>query len=128
MLMKKIILGITISCCVLALLYGGFHAFGKFIYNTQSCKLFNIDNIELRTGVNIPEVTATDCKCKDNKKVSKFIIDTDKVDLDDYIINNDFTFIDDLYIKENDNTNSTYKVIFDKKTSELTVNLTYKIN
>jgi hypothetical protein len=126
--MKKIVLSLGILGLLFIMLYGGLHLFGKHIYNTQSCELYNIDNIELRTGVNIPAVTSTDCECKDNKKVSKFIIDIDKVDLDYYVSKNDFTLIDELYIKKNDTDNSTYKVVFNKKTAELTVNLTYKNN
>ena len=126
--MKKVLIGITFIIVLFGTLYIGLNLFGKFIYNTQSCERYNIDNIELRTGVNIPEVTTTDCECKGNKKFSKFVIDTDKVDLDNYISRNDFTLIDDLYIKENDNKNSTYKVILNKKTAELTVDLTYKNN
>ncbi|MFT4781959.1 MAG: hypothetical protein ACJAZK_000277 [Psychroserpens sp.] len=95
-------------------------------YNTQFCRVFNTDNIELRTDVNSPEVVSIDCPCKDNKKISKFIIDSQLVDLNDYISRNEFTLIDDLYIKENNNRNSRYKVVFDTKTTELTVNLTYK--
>ncbi|MEM5564553.1 hypothetical protein WNY78_05540 [Psychroserpens sp. AS72] len=126
--MKKHLIYILSFVTFISLIYVGLNLFGKFIYNTQSCEQFNIDNIELRTGVNIPEVTTTDCKCEDNKKVSKFIIDTDNVDLDDYVTKNEFTRVDDLYIKENDNKNSTYKVVLDKKTAELTVNLIYKDN
>jgi hypothetical protein len=85
-------------------------------------------NIELRTGVDIREITVTDCKCKDHKKISKFSIDTEKVDLDDYISKNNFMLIDDLYIKKNDNKNLRYKVVFDKKNAELIINLTYKNN
>ena len=126
--MKKLLLGITLLVVFIVMLFGGLNLFGRYIYNTQSCERFNIDNIELRTGINIPAITNSDCECKDNKKLSKFIIDTDKVDLDDYISKNDFTLIDDLYIKENDNKNSTYKVVFNKKTDEIIVDLTYKNN
>jgi len=125
---KHIVLSMILFVVFIVMLYGGVHLFGRHIYNTQSCERFNIDNIELRTGVNIPEVTSTDCECKDNKKYSKFIINTEKVDLDDYVSRNDFTLVDDLYIKENDNKNSTYKVVFNKKTAELIVDLTYKNN
>ncbi|WP_040278157.1 hypothetical protein [Psychroserpens damuponensis] len=126
--MKKFLI-ITLSFfAFISLMYLGLNLFGKMIYNKQSCERFNIDNIELRTGVNIPEVTTTYCQCKDNKKVSKFIINTDKVDLDNYVSRNDFTQIDDLYIKENDTKNSTYKVVCNKKTAELIVNITYKTN
>ena len=124
--MKKIGIVLTISIGIIVILYFGLHLFSRMIYNTQSCERFNIDNIELRTGVNIPEIKSYDCECTNNKKFSKFIIDTDKVDLDDYVTRNNFTLKNDLYIKEDDNKDGTYKVAFDKTTDELTVNLTYK--
>jgi len=126
--MKKTTIGIAVILGIILMLYGGLHLFGRMIYNTQSCELYNIDNIELRTGVNIPKVTATECECKNNKKVSKFSIDMDTIDLDDYVISNELTLVDGLYIKENDNENSTYRVVFDKITGELTIDLTYKDN
>jgi len=126
--MKKFILIFSLVIVCFGVLYGGLHLFGWYIFNTQSCHSFNIDNIELRTGVNIPEVTSTDCECKDHKKISKFIIDTNKVDLNNYIENNDLIFTNGLYIKENNNKNSNYKVVFNKETAELTINLIYKNN
>lgn len=107
-------------------LIGSVHLFGRYIYNTNSCKAFNIDNIELRTGVNIPKVTSSECQCTNNTKVSKFIIDTEHLDVNDYLYKNKLQRVDSLYIKENDNENSMYKVVFNKETSELIVNLTYK--
>jgi len=124
--MKKVIIVILLVMVFIGMFYGGLYLFGWYAYNTQSCERFNIDNIELRTGVNIPEVTAIECECTGNKKFSKFVIDTEKVNLDNYILKNDFTLIDDLYIKENDNENSTYKVVFNKQAAELIVDLTYK--
>ena len=126
--MKHFLIVLSVSAIFLIAIYGGLHFFGNLIYNTQSCDRFNIDNIELRTGVNIPEIVTSDCECKDNKKISKFIIDSVKVDLDDYISKNEFTRIGNLYVKENDNSNSTYKVTFEKQTAELIINLTYKNN
>ena len=119
-----IIVGVLVISGILFV--GSVHLFGKHIYNTRSCNVFNIDNIELRTGVNIPKVTATECQCTNDTKVSKFIIDSEQIEVDDYIKKNNFKLIDDLYIKANDNENSTYKVVFNKETSELIVNLTYK--
>ncbi|WP_204346074.1 hypothetical protein [Psychroserpens algicola] len=126
--MKRLLIGLATIALFMAMLYGGFHLFGKIIYDSQSCELYNIDNIELRTGINVPEISSTDCECKDNRKVSKFVIDTNTVDVNDYISRNDFTLVDDLYVKENDTKNSTYKVVFNKKTAELIVDLTYKNN
>ncbi|MCK8479528.1 hypothetical protein [Psychroserpens algicola] len=126
--MKRLLIGLAAFVFLIAMLYGGIHLFGKIIYESQSCELYNIDNIELRTGINVPQISSTDCECKDNRKVSKFVIDTNTVDVNDYISRNDFTLVDDLYIKENDTKNSTYKVVFNKKTAELIVDLTYKNN
>jgi hypothetical protein len=126
--LKHFLIILSVLAIFLIAIYGGLHFFGNLIYNTQSCDRFNIDNIELRTGVNIPEIVTSDCECKDNNKISKFIIDSVKVDLDDYISKNEFTRIGNLYVKENDNSNSTYKVTFEKQTAELIINLTYKSN
>lgn len=126
--MKKLLIVILISVLIIMTLYGLLHLYGRQIYNTKSCELYNIDNIELRTGVDIPEVISTDCKCENNTKVSKFILDTAQVDLDRYISRNDFKRIDSLYVKENDTKTSKYRVVFNKTTAELIVNLTYKTN
>lgn len=126
--MKHFLIILSVLAIFLIAIYGGLYFFGNLIYNTQSCDRFNIDNIELRTGVNIPEIVTSNCECKDNNKISKFIIDSVKVDLDDYISKNEFTRIGNLYVKENDNSNSTYKVTFEKQTAELIINLTYKSN
>jgi hypothetical protein len=56
--MKKIGIVLTIS---IVILYVDLHLFSRMIYNTQSCERFNIDNIELRTGVNIPEIKSYSC-------------------------------------------------------------------
>ncbi|MCD2259840.1 hypothetical protein [Psychroserpens luteolus] len=126
--MKKLLLGIALIGLLMLILYGSLQGFGRYIYNSQSCERFNIDNIELRTGINIPDVTSTECTCENNKKISKFTIDTDKVDLDYYISKNKLTLVNELYIKENDTKNSTYKVTFNKNTAELIVDLIYKNN
>lgn len=126
--MKHVLLGLVLLIFCGILFVGGVHLFGRHIYNTKSCQFYNIDNIELRTGVDIPKVISTDCKCDGTTKTSKFIIDLERLDLDRYVTRNDLILKNDIYIKENDNENSTYKVSFNKKTGELLVNLIYKDN
>lgn len=124
--MKKVIIGMTLILASIGLLYGAIHLFGWYIFNTQSCLRFNIDNIELRTGVNIPAVITTECKCQNNTKVSKFIIDSSQTDIESYALKNNFTLIDQLYVKENDTNHTTFKVVLDKDTAALVVDITYK--
>ena len=104
----------------------GINLFGKFIYNKQSCHSYNIDNIELRTGVNIPAVELIECSCIDNKKLAIFKIDARKVDFDVYIIKNKLDLKDGLYIKTGNNKYSEYRVILDQEQAELHIELTYK--
>ena len=130
--MKKIIIIIIVSVIILffGLIGFGFFGLSKIIYNSCTCELFNIDNIELRTGINIPKVKSVDCIYDEitRTKKSTFIIDTIKVDLDEYIQNNKLIHSnsDELYHKSNDTKNHSYKGVLDKKTGELNIEIIYK--
>ncbi len=100
------------------------------IYNSCDCERFNIDNIELRTGINIPKIKNVDCSYNENTKTknSSFIIDTEKVDLDDYILKNKLakSELSELYIKLNDTESHSYKGVLDKNTGKLAIEIIYK--
>ena len=128
--MKKIFLIILVIVLFLTLVGFGINGFGKMIYNSCDCERFNIDNIELRTGINIPSIIKEECTYDINARTKKasFIIDTIKVDLDDYIQKNKLakSGSSELYIKSNDTENYSYEVLLDKKTKKLAVEITYK--
>ena len=88
--MKKILLILSAISLFLTLVGFGFYGFSKMIYNSCDCERFNIDNIELRTGINIPSIKDTECTYDQTTKTKKatFIIDTEKVDIEDYILKN----------------------------------------
>lgn len=94
--MKHMLIGLGLLLMCVLLFMGGVHLFGRHIFNTKSCQLYNIDNIELRTGVDIPNITSTECTCEDNVKISKFIIDTELVDINRYINRNDLKLVNGL--------------------------------
>ena len=98
------------------------------IYQRQDCERFNIDNIELRTGINIPSTSDSDCSCdpSQNIKSATFLIDTQKVDLDDYIIVNNFTEEDGLYINNGDRVDTEWRTTLNKTTGDLAVFIKYK--
>ncbi|WP_338375326.1 hypothetical protein [uncultured Flavobacterium sp.] len=128
--MKKIYLIISAIVLFFTLAGFGFYSFSKMIYNSCDCERFNIDNIELRTGINIPKIKNVDCSYNENTKTknSSFIIDTEKVDLDDYILKNKLakSELSELYIKLNDTESHSYKGVLDKNTGKLAIEIIYK--
>jgi hypothetical protein len=128
--MKKIIFLLSGIVLFLTLVSFGFYGFSKMIYNSCSCEQFNIDNIELRTGINIPSIKDTECTYDETTKTKKatFIIDTEKVDIEDYILENELVKSDaeNLYVKSNDIKSHSYKGVLNKKTGKLDIEIIYK--
>lgn len=128
--MKKIIIIFSTIALFLTLVGFGFYGFSKVIYNSCSCENFNIDNIELRTGINIPAIKSVACNYDEITKTKKssFIIDTEKVNIEDYIQKNklDKSEEENLYVKSNDNKSHSFKVILNKNTGKLDVEIKYK--
>lgn len=71
----------------------GLQAFCDKIYESRDCDFANIDNIEMRTSIDIPEIHACDCRYDEREFAKKvtFIIDKKSLDLDDYITKHGFT-------------------------------------
>ena len=117
--MKKILIIFSAIILFFTLAGFGFYGFSKVIYNSCGCERFNIDNIELRTGINIPAVKNIECNYNKTTKTKKssFIIDTEKVNIEDYIQKNKLVKSDseNLYIKSNDKKSHSYKGVLDKK-------------
>ena len=128
--MKIILQIISVILLFIIVVIFGFKSFSKLIYNSCDCERFNIDNIELRTGINIPKIKNVECNYDENTKTknSSFIIDTEKVDLEDYILKNKLvkSGSGELYVKTNDTENHSYKGVLDKNTGKLDVEIIYK--
>ena len=89
-LVSAIIIGIGIIG------YGGCWGLFHITAKSNSCERFNIDNIEIRTHIDIPSIYSDpDCfSCildkAANTKTNYFRIRTDKVDMDRYVERNSF--------------------------------------
>ena len=75
-----------------ALGYGGLYLLVRTIHNQRSCVLYNIDNIEVHTGIDIPKIESFDCEYskEQNTKMTRFDIDKAAVNIDRYIERNEF--------------------------------------
>lgn len=128
--MKKIIFILSGIALSLTLVSFGFYGVSKMIYNSCSCEQFNIDNIELRTGINIPSIKDTECTYDEITKTKKatFLIDTEKIDLEAYILKNKLVKSDygELYVKSNNIKSHSYKGVLNKKTGKLNIEINFK--
>lgn len=128
--MKKIIFILSGIALSLTLVSFGFYGVSKMIYNSCSCEQFNIDNIELRTGINIPSIKDTECTYDEITKTKKatFLIDTEKIDLEAYILKNKLVKSDygELYVKSNNIKSHSYQGVLNKKTGKLNIEINFK--
>jgi len=91
----KIIMWVLISIVGIGVIgFGGCVGCVKIIGNSNSCKWFNIDNIELRAHFDIPATEPGSCICildkEDGSKTNYFKIRTDAVDMVRYVDRNSF--------------------------------------
>jgi len=76
--MRKPIFVILGGISWLTILFAGsIYSLSKHIYNRTDCVRFNIDNIESRTEIDIPQAISSECDCKDVPKMkeSTFVLD-----------------------------------------------------
>lgn len=104
---------------------GGCKLLVREIFNRQDCERFNIDNIEVRTGVNVPKVLRCECVVKDKTKTATFVIDRDKVDLKEYILKQQFVKKDSLYMLSNTSKHTDWEATLLEETGELRFTLRY---
>ena len=95
------------------------------IFNRHDCERFNIDNIEVRTGRDIPAVTDCDCKSENMTKTSVFTLDTSVIQVAEYREKHKFIATDSLYIRQDSNEYTKWKATLNHKTAELSFILHY---
>jgi len=125
----KGIIKILLIISVLTLLgFAGCKGFINHIYNRTDCEQMNIDNIELRTGIDIPAVSNVVCEFKtaEKTKVAVFTLDKAKVDLTHYTTKNDFIQKGNQYVKSGERTDTKWDASLDATTWDLTVSVQYK--
>lgn len=125
-MLKKIIIVSGIIGLLIVLFIVGYNALGRHIYNRTDCERFNIDNIEVRTRIDIPSII--DNKCSSNGKIknSTFTIDTNKVDINRYIKRNKFEKKDSIYINNGETINTKWNARLNLDGAILNIRIEYK--
>ncbi len=108
------------------LFMGSFKLLVRHIFNRQDCERFNLDNIELRTGINVPPISDCHCRVTDNTKLSTFKLDTSVVDIASYAEINGFEKSGELYEKSSETKNTSWHATLNDDSAELSFLITYK--
>jgi hypothetical protein len=146
--------GIVLNILICYSVYYAFRSFLGDIYVGRDCNCCNIDNIEVRVGINISSINKNiECiyDADDDSKTVYFSVKLEKLDVEKYLITNDLkpinTFrqidlshflklsikpnialenIENYYHKIQDGENEFSIVLFDKLTGDLWIYLKYK--
>jgi len=123
--MKKAIVLLSLVIITIIFLLGSCALLSKHIYSRQDCVTFNIDNIELRTGINIPKVLSSKCECTDHRKNAEFVLDLDQLDITDYLSKNKLERAESRYIRVGKNHNTNWSAHYDSLKATLAVEIEY---
>ena len=123
--MKKLIIVVLSIAIIVSVVYLSLLLFGKHIYNRSDCKRFNIDNIEMRTHINIPPIVSQDCNCQGNIKISNFKLTSD-INLEDYVKKNRFSKENGIYVNRGEREDTQWEILLNPKNLEMNVRIEYK--
>lgn len=122
-LLLKIVGGLVLAAF---LFMGGCSLLTKHIFSRQDCERFNIDNIEVRTGINIPAVSDYACECANGVKDARFTLklNTDE-ELQAYIKRNKFVAEGEKYINAQTTEYSEWRAELNPENKALNIHLVY---
>ncbi len=126
--MKTTFKPLLIGLFILLLPFLGCKMLTQHIYNRTDCERFNIDNIEVRTGINIPAVDEVTCeiKAKENTKVSVFRLSKPSLDFSHYVKRNDFIKEGNFYVNRGEREDTEWEAKLNEADLKLVVSLVYK--
>jgi len=96
------------------------------IYHSMDCDRFNIDHIELRTGIDVPKITRNFCELNDSSRLVSFQLLKSGTDKAAYAAKY-FTWKEGSYFNAAGENQDTYwSASLDTTTSELVFNIRYR--
>ncbi len=99
----------------------------KTIYNSMDCDQFNIDHIELRTGIDVPKVKRQSCQLNDSLRTIEFAVLLNSEEVKAYSAKY-FTWDSSLYTAEGLSSDTKWQASLDTSSRALIFNLYYLRN
>ena len=113
------------SLTVLSFLFvQGCRGLKRTIYSSMDCDQFNIDHIELRTGINIPKIKRLHCEIQNNTRKVGFLLRKTGSDEIEYA-KKYFTWNGTLYTAAGKNPETEWIATYDSTTNIFELQLEY---
>lgn len=123
---RKVIIITSLTILVPLLLMKGCQSFARTIYNSMDCNQFNIDHIELRTGIDVPQIKRNYCELTDTSRTVSFQLLKTGKDKKAYAEKYFRWSKGSLFVQEGSNSDTRWSAQLDTVTSELVFKLHYK--
>ena len=123
---RKVIIITSLTILVPLLLMKGCQSFARTIYNSMDCNQFNIDHIELRTGIDVPQIKRNYCELTDTSRTVSFQILKTGEDKRVYAEKYFRWSKESVFVQEGSNSDTRWSAQLDTVTSELVFKLHYK--
>lgn len=123
---RKVIIITSLTILVPLLLMKGCQSFARTIYNSMDCNQFNIDHIELRTGIDVPQIKRNYCELTDTSRTVSFQLLKTGIDKKAYAEKYFQWSEGSLFVREGSNSDTRWSARLDTVTSELVFKLHYK--
>lgn len=124
--MKNVLIIFGSSVLLIGLLMAGCRALIYTASSSVDCERFNIDGIEVRTGIDIPAITNVDCIYNEGIKNVTFTLDTNKVDINHYLERNNFKKLNDFYLIKGESESTNWHGEYDVTLATLKMKIIYK--
>lgn len=125
--MRNILLIIGLVAVMITGVFGGLKLLVNHIYQSKDCARFNIDHIELRTEINIPEVISSQCDCNGNRRTTKFILDLEGHELTEYLSVHEFEPHQNGFLRTGESNDTKWRAEVEPNNGILTVDIVYKV-
>lgn len=123
---RKVVIINLLTILIPLLLMKSCQSFARTIYNSMDCNQFNIDHIELRTGIDVPQVERNYCNLTDTSRTVSFQLlktgDDKRVYAEKYFKWSKGS----LFNQKGSNSDTRWSARLDTVTSELVFKLHYK--
>jgi hypothetical protein len=123
---RNLLIIITVVVAFPLLLIQGCKSLAKNIYYSMDCDSFNIDHIELRTGIDIPQIKRNYCELDEMKRTVSFQLLKTGQEKTAYAEKYFKWSKDHLFTNEGSNKQTRWFASLDTLTSELIFELHYK--
>ncbi len=123
---RNLLILIAVIIAIPLLLMQGCRSLVKNIYYSMDCNQFNIDHIELRTGIDIPQIKRNYCELTGTKRTVSFHLLKTGQEKTDYAEKYFHWSEGHLFINEGSNEDTRWFASLDTLTSELIFELHYQ--